>query len=118
MPRGRVALSCRIPMRPPAPRAIREARCFEAREFHQPQTIRQDMEVAGGTSMYGAVSSAKPGTGHQKMTRSALYRSTTLFLVLMLAFVHQTLQARAQTRAAEFVLANGMRGIVIPDHRA
>ena len=44
----------------------------------------------------------------------------TLFLAItiMLAFTHDTLQARSGTRATEFKLANGMQVVVVPDHRA
>jgi zinc protease len=44
----------------------------------------------------------------------------TLFLAInvMLAFAHDTLQARSGIRATEFTLANGMQVVVIPDHRA
>jgi zinc protease len=44
----------------------------------------------------------------------------TLFLAIniMLAFAHDTLQARSGMRATEFKLANGMHVVVVPDHRA
>lgn len=38
--------------------------------------------------------------------------------VVMLAFVQDTLQARAGTRASSFKLANGLEVVVVPDHRA
>ncbi len=39
-------------------------------------------------------------------------------LLTMLASVFDTLQAQEKSRIGEFTLANGMRGVVIPDHRA
>ncbi len=39
-------------------------------------------------------------------------------LLTMLAAVQDTLLAQDRSRVAEFALANGMRGVVIPDHRA
>ena len=39
-------------------------------------------------------------------------------LLVMLALAHETFAARAETRAAEFKLANGLQVVVVPDHRA
>ena len=48
-----------------------------------------------------------------------LRRSPLLILALtMLAFLQSSLAVRAETRAAENQLSNGMRVVVIPDHRA
>ena len=52
------------------------------------------------------------------MVTSAGARLATLSMVLMLALVQQTLKATSAPRAAEFALANGMKVVVIPDHRA
>src|SRR5512134_2557002 len=53
------------------------------------------------------------------MLKSRFSRPFLLPLALsMLAFLQTTLAARAETRASEFMLANGMQVVVIPDHRA
>ena len=41
-----------------------------------------------------------------------------LAINIMLAFAQDTLQARSGMRATEFMLANGMQVVVVPDHRA
>ncbi len=52
------------------------------------------------------------------MVKSVCTRLATLSMVLMLALVQQTMQSYGATRASEFTLANGMKVVVIPDHRA
>ncbi len=53
------------------------------------------------------------------MLNPASPRSPLLTLAfIMLAFLQSSLAARAETRAAESQLSNGMRVVVIPDHRA
>ncbi len=53
------------------------------------------------------------------MPRLLSFRSPLLTLAFtMLAMLQTTLAARADTRAGESKLANGMRVVVIPDHRA
>ena len=53
------------------------------------------------------------------MLKSRFSRSFLLALALpMLAFLQTSLAARAETRASELTLANGMQVVVIPDHRA
>lgn len=42
----------------------------------------------------------------------------SIMAVLMLAFTHATLAAKPATKATEFMLANGMRVVVVPDTRA
>lgn len=53
------------------------------------------------------------------MSNAKCRRPSLLILALtMLAFLETTLSARAETRASELTLANGMHVVVIPDHRA
>ncbi len=52
------------------------------------------------------------------LTRVQVSLSTLLAFIMMLAFVHDPLQAQTQGRATEFTLSNGMQVVVVPDHRA
>src|SRR5687768_4343469 len=53
------------------------------------------------------------------MLKSRFSRPSLLALALsMLAFLQTTLAVRAETRASELTLANGMQVVIIPDHRA
>jgi zinc protease len=56
-----------------------------------------------------------------RVVQSSLARKLATFVVAiipMLAAVQDTLSAQPASRVSEFTLANGMRGVVIPDNRA
>lgn len=51
-------------------------------------------------------------------TRVQIFLATFLASIIMLAFTQDLLAAKANQRATEFTLSNGMQVVVIPDHRA
>ena len=57
---------------------------------------------------------------YDRVLRSASFKLATYLVAVipMLAFASDLASAQTRSRVAEFTLANGMRGVVIPDNRA